>query len=323
MKKAVYVGFDTSNYTTSAAVCSEAGEILANIRILLPVKPGERGLRQSEALFYHNRNLPAVCEELQRALCGLEVRAVGCSVSPRSEEGSYMPCFLAGRAAAGAFAAARDLELRTCSHQDGHIMAALYSSGGLSLLESNGFAAFHVSGGTTEVLLVKPRQCGFDVTCIGGTADLHAGQAIDRVGVLMGLQFPCGKAIEALAAENTKPVPKPKISVKDGSCHFSGLENLAGKLWRETEDRALVSAFVLAYCAETLKALTVFVDQSYPDIPVVYAGGVMSNRYLQGELAKRGNCYFAAPEFSADNASGVALLCRRAAMAEKTVLEDE
>ncbi len=314
MKPIGYVGFDTSNYTTSAAVCSGEGEVLSNIRVPLPVKEGERGLRQSDALFLHSRNLPQVCGELREAVRGLELRGVGCSVRPRSVDGSYMPCFFAGRAAAGAFAAARDLPVETCSHQDGHIMVALWSCGDGDRLLREPFAAFHVSGGTTEVLYVTPRDTGFAVTVLGGSADLHAGQAIDRVGVMMGLRFPCGRELEELAAQNTREVPRPKISVQQGVCHFSGLENLAARLWQQTGDRPLVAAFVLEYCARTLERLTAFVDERYPGIPIVYAGGVMSNRYLQAVLGRRERSRFAAPAFSADNAAGVALLCRRAVM---------
>lgn len=311
MKQIGYVGFDTSNYTTSAAVCSEDGEILANLRIPLPVAEGERGLRQSDAVFSHTRNLTPLCRDLSNAVAGMEIRAVGCSARPRSADDSYMPCFLAGIAAANAFASAIGVPVYEFSHQDGHIMAAAYSSGAMDALLQAPFAAFHVSGGTTEMLRVIPHADSFSVELVGGTADLHAGQAIDRVGVMMGMRFPCGRELERAASENTEKVPAPKISVKDGICHFSGLENLAAKLWAETGDRALVSAFVLEYCARTLKKMTEHVNAIDPAIPIVYAGGVMSNRYLQGVLSNRRNTYFADPAFSADNAAGIALLCRR------------
>ena len=183
-------------------------------------------------------------------------------------------------------------------------MAALWSCGDGDRLLREPFAAFHVSGGTTEVLYVTPRDTGFAVTVLGGSADLHAGQAIDRVGVMMGLRFPCGRELEELAAQNTREVPRPKISVQQGVCHFSGLENLAARLWQQTGDRPLVAAFVLEYCARTLERLTAFVDERYPGIPIVYAGGVMSNRYLQAVLGRRERSRFAAPAFSADNAAG-------------------
>lgn len=310
-----FLGIDTSNYTTSVALCSREGEVLANLKRLLPVKEGECGLRQSDAVFAHVKNLPELMQELRPHLVGRKILAVGYSARPRQAEGSYMPCFLAGRAAAESFAAAEGLPPYSFSHQDGHVMAALYSAGQSELLlRKTPFAAFHVSGGTTEVLLVTPKEDGFSVELVGETADLNAGQAIDRVGVMMGLSFPCGREMEALAATATQKPPTPRISVKDGNCNLSGLQNLAEKLWRESGDRALVSAFVFSFLGKTLQSMTASLDERYPAIPVIYAGGVMSNRYLQTLLGKRADTYFAEPAFSADNAAGISLLCREACL---------
>lgn len=306
-----FVGFDTSNYTTSCAVCSEGGEILANVRVPLPVKSGECGLRQSDAVFSHVRNLPAAVEQVRQILTGVTVSAVGVSAFPRRAEGSYMPCFLAGVAAAESFAAAAGVPVFRFSHQEGHIRAAVFSSGFRPEGDAP-FVAFHVSGGTTEVLSVRPRPVGFDAEIIGGTEDLHAGQAIDRVGVRMGLNFPCGREMERLAGENRKPVPPPRVSVAGTTCHLSGLENLSANLWKETSDRALVSAFVMHFIAETLRRMTEGVDRRMPGVPIVYAGGVMSNRAIREVLSRRAGSRFAEPEFSADNAAGIALLARDA-----------
>ena len=222
-----------------------------------------------------------------------------------------MPCFLSGKAAAESFAAAIDAPTYAFSHQDGHIMAALYSCGKMEKLLKDRFAAFHVSGGTTEALYATPREDGFSVRLIGETEDLNAGQAIDRVGVMMGLRFPCGREMEGLAKEFQGKLPKPRICVRNGRCNLSGLQNLAEKLWRETEDRSLVSAYVFAFVKDTLLAMTRSIDEQYPDLPVVYAGGVMSNLAIQKALAERPNTYFAEAQFSADNAAGIALLCRQ------------
>ena len=311
MMKDCFVGFDTSNYTTSAAICSAEGEILANIKAPLPVKEGACGLRQSDAVFAHVKNLPEVTARLREALRGYRVLAVGCSTRPRTQEDSYMPCFLAGKAAAEAFAAAQDLPVYACSHQDGHVMAAIDSCGAGASLLRDPFCAFHVSGGTTEVLRVEPNNAGFSITLIGGTADLNAGQAIDRVGVMMGLPFPCGREIETLAAGWQGKLPPLRTCVREGVCNLSGLQNLAEDLWKKHGDPAMVSAYVLAFVGKTLQELTTHADQRFPGTPVVYAGGVMSNRYLQGVLGARPNTFFAEPQFSADNAAGVALLCRR------------
>ena len=311
MKEICFVGFDTSNYTTSVAVCNGAGKVILNRKQLLSVDAGERGLRQSDALFAHVKNLPTLLQDLKDAIKGYEVAGVGCSTRPRNLEGSYMPCFLAGKSAAFAFAAGLDLPVQEFSHQEGHIMAALYSSGGAKQLLNTPFAAFHVSGGTTELLYATPNPAGFTIDLLGGTADLNAGQAIDRIGVLMGLSFPAGREMEALASTYVGELPPIKISVKDGACNLSGLENLASDLWNKTKDRALVSRFVFTYLAKVLAKLTAFVDTKYPGIPILYAGGVMSNRFLQETLAVRPNTYFAEPAFSSDNAAGISLLTRR------------
>ena len=312
MKPACFVGIDTSNYTTSVAVCTVEGEVIANLKAPLPVRAGECGLRQSDAVFAHVKNLPALMEQLGTVVRERKVLAVGYSAWPRTAKESYMPCFLAGRVAAEAFAAAIGAPLYAFAHQEGHVMAALYSSGNAEQLLAAPFAAFHVSGGTTEVLHVTPQKTGFAIEIVGETKDLNAGQAIDRVGVMMGLQFPCGREMEALAASYTGKAENPRICVREGSCHLSGLQNLAERMWNESHDAAAVSAFVFSFIGKTLSKMTEALDERFGAIPIVYAGGVMSNRLLQKRLGARPNTYFAEPQFSADNAAGTALLCRRA-----------
>ena len=68
MSEPLFVGFDTSNYTTSAAVCDADGEVLLNARTLLPVREGERGLRQSDAVFFHVRNLPDLLGQVRETV---------------------------------------------------------------------------------------------------------------------------------------------------------------------------------------------------------------------------------------------------------------
>lgn len=310
--KPCFVGFDTSNYTTSCAVCDEQGKVVANLKIPLKVADGQRGLRQSDAVFAHTKNLPVITKELTLALDGYTPIAVGVSVRPRDAEGSYMPCFLSGRAAAGAFAAALNIPIYEFSHQNGHVMAALYSSGRKEELLTKPFLAFHVSGGTTEVLRVTPNGRAFCVELVGETDDINAGQAIDRVGVAMGLSFPCGKELEALAAEYKGKIYKHPVTVRDCRCSLSGAENIALKIYRETRDKSAVAAFVFDFICKTLVKMTEDAMAKYGESPVLYAGGVMSNRLMRGELSSRFDASFAEPAFSADNAAGVALLCRQA-----------
>lgn len=319
MSRDCYVGIDTSNYTTSVALADADGVIVANLKRPLPVKTGECGLRQSDAVFAHIKNLPSLMQELRELLRVKELRpvAVGVSARPRDAEGSYMPCFLSGVAAAESFAAALDLPLYHFSHQNGHLAAALYSSGAQEELYGAGFGAFHVSGGTTEMLLVEPHGCEFSVTQVGGSADLHAGQAVDRIGVALGLDFPCGPALERLAMKNTARVPRPRVSVREGTCNLSGLENLALDLYRKTGDAPLTAAYTLNFLSETLAQMAEQLCEAHGNLALLFAGGVMSNRIIADQLrARLGRVFFAEPAFSADNAAGVALLCRRRAKAQ-------
>ena len=316
--KKCYVGFDTSNYTTSIAVCDGEGRVVANLKLPLPVKEGERGLRQSDAVFSHTRNIPELADRLAETLKEYSVSAVGVSVTPRMAEGSYMPCFLCGKAAAHTFAAPLGVPIYDTAHQNGHIMAAMYSSGATERLMSGSFLAFHVSGGTTEALLVTPNESktDFDIELVGQTNDINAGQAIDRVGVMMGLSFPCGKELEALAATYKGKLEKKKICVKDGSCSLSGVENIAKKIYEESGDREKAAAFVFDFIQRTLSQMTEQLLDKYGRMPVLFAGGVMSNKLMRAELGAKFEAYFAEPEFSADNAAGVALLCRLKAIKE-------
>ena len=309
MKKC-YVGFDTSNYTTSAAVCDEDGKIVANIKAPLPVKAGERGLRQSEAVFEHVRNLPEVCKGLEEVLREYAPVAVGVSTHPRDAEGSYMPCFLAGKSAAVAFATSARVPVYELSHQNGHVRAALYSAGKEELLGGESFLAFHVSGGTTEALLVTPKDGGISVELVGETSDINGGQAIDRVGVAMGLAFPAGAELERLAKDYGGKIYRHPVCVRDCNCSLSGVENIAAKIYKDTGDRAAVAAFVFDFIGRTLDEMRRQVTEKYGEMPVIFAGGVMSNKLMRERLAAECEAYFSEPEFSADNAAGIALLCR-------------
>lgn len=341
MTDIVTVGIDTSNYKTSAAIVI-GGKVVFNGRYPLPVKEGERGLRQSDAVFAHVKNLPGAMDKIGELLTHYERRpdAVGVSRSPRDVEGSYMPCFLAGEVAAHALAASAFAPLYEFSHQAGHITAALYSAGKLDLLFGDKpFAAFHVSGGTTEVTLVTPSKGSSElefitpagniptdiaptIECIGGTGDLNAGQLIDRVGVMMGMGFPSGYELEQTAnLYSGEPVPV-NVSVKGLECNLSGAENKARQLYEKTNDKAKVAAFTLDFVADTIDALTKNLRREYKDIPVIYAGGVMSCMRMRAKLGRRREVYFSDPEFSADNAAGTALLAYFAQMKRRELLKE-
>jgi len=309
MKNKLFLGIDTSNYTTSVALADENGEIVLNSKKLLSVKHGERGLRQSDAVFQHIKNAENAAEILRDSVESLngEICAVGVSATPTYADGSYMPCFMSGLSQAQMIAAALNVPMYRFSHQAGHIMAALYSAG-VTELKNERFAAFHVSGGTTDVIEVSPdtERVIYPIT-VGGSLDINAGQAIDRVGVMMGLSFPAGREMEALAKEYSGKELRPLSSVTGLSCNLSGLENKAEKLFRETNDKAAVASYVLTSVRETLSQMLSGIYDRYGDVPVVFAGGVMSCRMLKDSLSGEDR-FFADPEFASDNACGISLL---------------
>lgn len=310
---AAFLGFDTSNYTTSAALIDDGGKIFMR-RQLLDVRPGEKGLRQSEALFQHVRELPKLVESLfgEAGAGGGQIAAVGASVRPRDEEGSYMPCFMAGEGSARAAAAALGVPFYGFSHQAGHIAAALYSTGQAALLRKP-LLAFHVSGGTTEALLVSPGNRDernlFSIRRVACSLDLKAGQAVDRCGLLLGLAFPCGPELEALALQSSRQY-RIRPVLKGADCCLSGLENQCAELLQTGAPKEDVARFCLLYIRGTLDAMAAVLLREYPGLPLLFAGGVMSDSILRRHFEERYGAFFAAPGFSADNAAGIAALAK-------------
>lgn len=296
----MYIGFDTSNYTTSVATYD--GKIVCQAKQVLTVKPGERGLRQSDAVFQHTVNMPKLCKELE-----LEIPlAVGVSTRPRNVDGSYMPCFLVGENVATVLSSVNDVPMYKTSHQIGHILAALYSADMLKLINQR-FIAFHLSGGTTEALIVEPDDEEIiKATVVAQSTDLKAGQAVDRTGVMLGMTFPCGKELDALSQKSEKNY-KIKPTMLNGDCSLSGVENKARNMIDKGESAQDVAKFVLTYIAETVSSMLGGVVQKYGDLPVVFSGGVASNSLLRKIINERYNAYFAESEFSLDNAAGTAI----------------
>ncbi len=310
------LGIDTSNYTTSLSIVNEGGFV--HTRRILDVKKGECGLRQSDALFLHTVNLP----ELFPALFSLyeekfgeraRIDAVAYSARPRDVCGSYMPCFLAGASAASAVASSLGVPLMSFSHQAGHIKAAMMSLD-KAARESIGdeFLALHLSGGTTElVYALREREHGYAVEIIAESADISAGQLVDRTGVMLGLKFPCGNELEALAKEagNADGIRPLKTSVKDGRCNLSGAENRVASLVAAGEDKGKIAYFVLDFIAKNIAALTEYAREKKGALPVLYAGGVMRNGIIKEKVAANfDDVFFSSPELSSDNSVGTAYL---------------
>ena len=294
---ASYIGIDTSNYRTSVCLFTKDG--YKNIGRLLPVEPGKAGLRQSEALFLHTKALPDIISGLPQAG---EVAKIGVSTRPRDEEGSYMPCFLAGVSAAHAMAYASGAPVFETSHQAGHTLAGIYENE--SLLHMPEFLTVHLSGGTSEILHVHNDMGALRITCIGGTLDINAGQLIDRAGVMLGLSFPCGAELERMTEGFPIDDIKVRTSVNGTRFNLSGHQNIIEKMWKSGETPKKTASYAIKAVTDTVLGALLNVKTQ---LPVLFVGGVSANGYLR-EAMKRSlsQVYFVSPALSGDNALGCA-----------------
>ncbi len=301
------IGIDTSNYTTSIACFDGVGGL--NCSQLLPVKQGELGLRQSDAVFAHIKSLPELSDRLFSNMEVGKITAVGVSTRPRAVDGSYMPCFMVGLSHARLLANAFGVPLVEVSHQQGHVAASLWSAGHLELMDQP-HLAWHLSGGTTELLLVEPDGKNVKCSKIGGTTDISAGQLIDRTGQMLNLPFPSGKHIDALSKEAAL---KETFKVKCPEMEFSlsGVQNKVQQFHEKNGIPAETAAYALRCVAGAVFQATKNALKVYPGMRVVFSGGVASNSMLREIIAPL-DPIFSQPQYSTDNAMGVAVLTHRA-----------
>ena len=275
----------------------------------MPVKQGALGLRQSDAVFSHIKSLPELSDRLFSNLDPDAVTAIGVSTRPRAVEGSYMPCFLVGISHGKLLSDALHVPLVEVSHQQGHVAASLWSAERLDLMDQP-HLAWHLSGGTTELLLVAPEGKNVCCTRIGGTTDISAGQLIDRTGQLLGLPFPAGKHLDALSGQAER---KDSFRVKCDHAEFSlsGIQNKVQQYHEKQGNAVETAAFALRCIVGAVIEATQQAQKKYPGLPVVFSGGVASNSMLR-EMTRPMKPIFAQPQYSTDNAMGVAVLACRA-----------
>lgn len=307
------LALDTSNYTTSVAVFD--GTDGCNVGRVLDVKPGELGLRQSEALFQHIKHLPQLFKTLRDQGYICNVQAVGASTRPRAVEDSYMPCFLAGASQAQALAQTLQVPFVAVSHQQGHLASGAWSADNLQLLDQP-FLAWHLSGGTTELLYVEPDRWNIKARCVGGTKDLSAGQLIDRTGVMLGLQFPAGRELDTLAQRQSETPYPVKLQALEFS--LSGMENQVKERHRNHTSAELVASFVLETIADVVVRATVAAKKEFGNLPVLCCGGVAANTILKQRMGAIG-AIFSKPQYATDNALGSAILTWRYLERKQTV----
>ncbi len=307
------LGLDTSAYTTSLALVDQDENLIYERRIPIPVKEGQLGLRQSEAVFAHIRNVPLLWSEWRTESKPDQIRAVSVSDRPRPLEHSYMPVFKVGESFGLFLAQTMGLDYFYSSHQEGHIMAGLWSAAA-----GNGlYLVVQASGGTTEILSAEEVESGWLRTAfIGGTADLNAGQFIDRIGSGMNLPFPAGPHLESLACKSAGKLPRLPQAVKGVEISFSGPASEAERLLKRgcpPENLARAVEICIADSFNLAVSGAWNDTQGYTGLLVV--GGVSANSFIRNRISsffKGKAVYFAERRHGGDNAVGQAVTaCRR------------
>ncbi|MDO4179246.1 MAG: O-sialoglycoprotein endopeptidase [Phascolarctobacterium sp.] len=312
MAMKIYLGIDTSCYTTSVAALDEAGCLVGEARRILTVKEGNCGLMQSEMVFQHTRNLPELMEAVLKDR-DYEIAGIGVSGYPRPLENSYMPAFLAGMSVARSLAYATGAKLHVISHQENHLEAGMWSAAGP---KADKFLLLHASGGTTDLIYCeKKADARFKLTEVGGSKDLHAGQFIDRIGVALGLQFPAGPALEKLAESASEMIELP-VSNRKLTISLSGPCTAAIRKLQAGSDGASLALGVEHCLAESFARLFKKGVEEFNVRDVLLVGGVGCNKYirhhLEEKLAKsRTRLWVPEGQFSSDNASGCAAFAWR------------
>lgn len=301
------IGFDTSNYTTSIAYFD--GDNGQNISELLPVKAGQLGLRQSDAVFHHTQSLPELSGRLFSNYEVGNITAVGVSTQPRAVSGSYMPCFTVGISHARLLANALGVPLYTFSHQQGHVAASLWGAERMDLMDVP-HLAWHLSGGTTELLLIEPEGRSVKCTRIGGTTDISAGQLIDRTGQLLSLPFPSGKHLDQLSTQS-QTLDCFKVKCNGTEFSLSGVQNKVQNYFDTCACPAQTAVYCLRSIAHAVYSATNNALKEYPGLSVVFSGGVASNSLLRRSMESF-DPVFSPAQFSTDNAMGIAVLTYRA-----------
>lgn len=301
----ITLGIDTSNYATSVAlVDNDTHKVIFSEKRFLPVEEGKIGLRQQQALFEHIKNLTNIFDSLK----GIDIGAVGVSVRPKDEPDSYMPCFLAGKMSAYSIGGTMGVPVIEASHQTGHLTSALFDLNKEELFDKT-LLMLHVSGGTTDILLAEN---GVVKKTLGSSMDLFAGQAVDRLGVKLGFPFPAGQYVSDLAEKCDDKISNLKISVKGYNCNLSGLENQCDKLLSQGYSKEYVCKYCLTFIAKTLIKMIQNVKADLGDMPLVLAGGVMSSSVIKSIVTENiPGAMFVKPQFSSDNAIGVAVNAHR------------
>lgn len=303
-----FLGIDTSCYTTSIALIDGDNNILYDKKKVLDVDYNKIGLRQQDALFQHMKNLPYLLKEIDNNYFQ-KIKYISVSNKPRNIKDSYMPVFLQGVFLAESLGHSLNIPIKYFSHQEGHIAAGLI---GNEVLLSKKFVAIHLSGGTNEILLVDSTKENLNIEIIGKTLDISFGQLLDRIGVYLGYQFPCGRDIDSLSLKGDDILVKVPLSLKDNiDINISGLENYFKNIidlneYKIEDISLLLMSTITAYLDIVMKEVKKMLNID----KFLLIGGVCESLFIRNYYKDKENVFFSLKNISNDNAVGLAYLSK-------------
>ena len=303
------LGIETSCDETGVAVYDTAAGLLAHrVHTQVDLHAAYGGVVPELASRDHIRLLPVLVRQTLEAAgtAPAEIDAVAYTAGP-----GLAGALLVGAGFAQSYAMALDIPALPIHHLEGHLLSPLLSADPPSFP----FVALLVSGGHTQLMRVTGVG---EYTLLGETLDDAAGEAFDKTAKLMGLGYPGGPQLAALAARGTPgrfALPRPMLRSGDLDFSFSGLKTavlnvVSGPGWDAVNAADLAADFqqavVEVLCAKALRAL------KEADVrQLVVAGGVGANRQLRetltAEMARRGaTVFYPEPELCTDNGAMIA-----------------
>ncbi len=307
-KSITLMGIESSCDETSVAVVRDGHEILANvITSQIDVHRKFGGVVPEIASRKHLELINPILEEAlkEAKIDWSDLDGIAVTYGP-----GLVGALLVGVSTAKALAYALDLPLIGVNHMEGHIYANFLEKPDLTFP----FLCLVVSGGHTDLVYMDEHRC---YELLGRTRDDAAGEAFDKVARALGLPYPGGPAIDAMAKEGNPdsiefPIARFKNGIYDFS--FSGLKSAVLNEInhsRQKNEELVVADIAASFQKAVVKALVekAFLAAKDKGIKeILMAGGVAGNSELRDAMTKEGEKYgigisYPRPILCTDNAA--------------------
>lgn len=317
MNEPIILGIESSCDDTSAAIIN-GNKILSNIAANQTVHQEYGGVVPELASRAHQQNIiPVVEKSFTKAnIQQKDISAIGFTRGP-----GLLGSLLVGTSFAKSLAMSLDIPLIEVNHLQAHILCHFIEDAN-PMPPKFPFLCLTVSGGHTMIVLVKDY---FDMEIIGKTIDDAAGEAFDKIGKIMGLDYPAGPIIDKLAKLGNPDAftfGKPKLENYDYS--FSGIKtSVLYFLQKQLKDNPnFIQENVENLCASVQKTIIDVLmkklekaAKDYDVKEVAIAGGVSANSGLREAMQKNveklgWNVYIPKFEYTTDNAAMIAMVAK-------------